>query len=114
MALRPTITLEKIAGGFVWRLLVHDEHVWLCDRDVKEFDHEVTETHAARLGLDKASEAFRRIHVERQELIALWEQTIATMQARDAEIENTANAFQQLKSETNEKVHVRRHSLYEK
>ena len=34
----PASTSKKVAGGAVWRLLIHDEHVWLCDRDTKEFD----------------------------------------------------------------------------
>ena len=34
----PPSTSKKITGGAVWRLLIHDEHVWLCDRDTKEFD----------------------------------------------------------------------------
>jgi hypothetical protein len=37
----PTLN-RKIVGGFVWRILVHDEHVWLCDRDTKEFDRAIT------------------------------------------------------------------------
>ena len=38
----PLSASKKIAGGAVWRLLVHDEHVWLCDRETKEFDRGVT------------------------------------------------------------------------
>jgi hypothetical protein len=38
----PASTSKKVAGGAVWRLLVHDEHVWLCDRETKEFDREIT------------------------------------------------------------------------
>ena len=28
----PSSTSKKVAGGSVWHLLIHDEHVWLCDR----------------------------------------------------------------------------------
>jgi hypothetical protein len=29
---------KKIVGGSVWRLMVHNQHVWLCDVATKEFD----------------------------------------------------------------------------
>ena len=38
----PSSTSNKVTGGSVWRLLIHDEHVWLCDRETKEFDRGVT------------------------------------------------------------------------
>ena len=38
----PLSASKKVTGGAVWRLLVHDEHVWLCDRETKEFDRGVT------------------------------------------------------------------------
>ena len=44
----PVSTSKKIAGGAVWRLLVHDEHVWLCDQEVKEFDREITANDSSR------------------------------------------------------------------
>ena len=38
----PPSASKKVTGGGVWRLLVHNEHVWLCDRSTKEFDRGVT------------------------------------------------------------------------
>ena len=34
----PTHRDTRVVGGAVWRLMVHDEHVWLCNTNTKEFD----------------------------------------------------------------------------
>jgi hypothetical protein len=75
-------------------------------------DAEVTETHVNRVALEKvalrspfpllikqAADNFQRIHRERQEVIALWEQTLVQMQKRDEEIEQHAKDLGQLKSD---------------
>ena len=40
--------------------------------------------------LDKIAEQFRRLHIERQELVEQYESTIAQMQRRDRQIDLTA------------------------
>ena len=34
----PPRRTKKVAGGAVWRVCVHNEHVWLCDRNTEAFD----------------------------------------------------------------------------
>ncbi|XP_052585918.1 coiled-coil domain-containing protein 39 isoform X2 [Peromyscus californicus insignis] len=61
-----------------------------CNEKRKLLDNELTETLSAQLELDKAAQDFRKIHLERQELIRQWESTIHQMQRRDQEIDNCA------------------------
>ncbi|MEJ1277434.1 coiled-coil domain containing 39 [Cricetulus griseus] len=56
-----------------------------------------------RLELDKAAQDFRKIHLERQELIQQWESTIEQMKRRDQEIDNFALTLSRIKQETREK-----------
>ena len=49
-------------------------------------ENETTETLTSQLALDKTAEEFRKAHVERQNLIGQWEQTIELMKRRDKEI----------------------------
>ncbi|KAJ3398649.1 hypothetical protein CcCBS67573_g04288 [Chytriomyces confervae] len=67
---------------------------------------EVTETQVAQIELDKTTEAFKRLHVERQELIQQWENAIVTMQKRDKEIMDMQDKYQQTKEELAEKAKV--------
>ncbi|XP_006535562.1 coiled-coil domain-containing protein 39 isoform X2 [Mus musculus] len=72
----------------------------------KLLDSELTETLSAQLELDKAAQDFRKIHLERQELIQQWENTIEQMQRRDQEIDNCALALSRIKQEAREKEGV--------
>ncbi|ORY38857.1 hypothetical protein BCR33DRAFT_741348 [Rhizoclosmatium globosum] len=60
---------------------------------------EVTETQVAQIELDKTTEAFKRLHIERQDLIQQWENAIATMQKRDQEILELQDKYQSTKEE---------------
>jgi hypothetical protein len=51
----------------------------------------VTETRAGQIELDKTSEEFRKMHKERQDLLAQWEDTIKAMERRDTAISDAAN-----------------------
>jgi hypothetical protein len=37
---------RSIKGGSVWRLLIHNQHVWLCDVATKEFDQHYGGSHS--------------------------------------------------------------------
>ncbi|XP_034357186.1 coiled-coil domain-containing protein 39 isoform X1 [Arvicanthis niloticus] len=82
-----------------------------CNEKRKLLDSELTETLSAQLELDKAAQDFRKIHVERQELIQQWESTIEQMQRRDQEIDNCALALARIKQETREKEGVVREKI---
>ncbi|XP_052036602.1 coiled-coil domain-containing protein 39 [Apodemus sylvaticus] len=77
-----------------------------CNEKRKLLDSELTETLSAQLELDKAAQDFRKIHLERQELIQQWESTIEQMQKRDEEIDNCALALSRIKQEAREKEGV--------
>jgi coiled-coil domain-containing protein 39 len=49
-------------------------------------EDEATETQAKQIELDKTADEFRQLHAERQQLVKQWQDTIETMQRRDAEI----------------------------
>ncbi|KAJ3193569.1 Coiled-coil domain-containing protein 39 [Irineochytrium annulatum] len=64
---------------------------------------EVTETQVAQIELDKTTEEFRALHLERQDLITQWENAIKTMQKRDGEISNAQDRYQKSKDNIREK-----------
>ena len=52
----------------------------------RALEDEVTETQAKQIELDKTAEDFKALHLERQNLVAQWETTIANMATRDEDI----------------------------
>ncbi|KAG2422661.1 hypothetical protein HXX76_015898 [Chlamydomonas incerta] len=58
-----------------------------------ELEAEVVETQAAQIQLDKAAEDFRRLHVERQDLIRQWEEAVEAMRHRDSAIAAASEQF---------------------
>ena len=54
---------------------------------------QVTETQAAQIQLDRAAEDYRRLHAERQQLIAQWDEAAAAMRRRDGAIRTASAAF---------------------
>ncbi|KAJ3076829.1 Coiled-coil domain-containing protein 39 [Podochytrium sp. JEL0797] len=64
---------------------------------------EVTETQVAQIELDKTTDSFKRLHIERQDLIQQWENAITTMQKRDDEILELQEKYQMTKEELVEK-----------
>ncbi|KAI9358333.1 hypothetical protein DFJ73DRAFT_957800 [Zopfochytrium polystomum] len=67
---------------------------------------EVTDTQVTQIELEKTTEAFRRLHAERHELIQQWENAIKTMQKRDEEILQHQEVYQKTKDEINAKQSV--------
>eukprot|EP01116_Phalansterium_solitarium_P011237 TRINITY_DN2685_c0_g2_i2.p1 TRINITY_DN2685_c0_g2~~TRINITY_DN2685_c0_g2_i2.p1 ORF type:complete len:973 (-),score=307.68 TRINITY_DN2685_c0_g2_i2:73-2991(-) len=60
-------------------------------RDLKareqQLEQEVTETRAFQIELDKTGIDFKALHAERQQLLVQYEETIAVMESRDADIQ---------------------------
>ncbi|XP_051013013.1 coiled-coil domain-containing protein 39 [Acomys russatus] len=109
------LTLQKYAqqdDNKIRALTLQLERLTLeCNEKKKLLDSELTETLSAQLELDKAAQDFRRIHLERQELIQQWENTIEQMQRRDQEIDDCALALARIKQETREKEGVVRDKI---
>ncbi|CAH6789200.1 coiled-coil domain-containing protein 39 [Phodopus roborovskii] len=105
-----SLTLQKYAqqdDNKIRALTLQLERLTLeCNEKRKLLDSELTETLSAQLELDKAAQDFRKIHLERQELIQQWESTIEQMQRRDQEIDNFALTLARIKQETREKEGV--------
>lgn len=105
-----TLTLQKYSqqdNNKIRALTLQLEKLTMeCNEKRKLLDSELTETLSAQLELDKAAQDFRKIHVERQELIQQWENTIEQMQRRDQEIDNCALALARIKQEAREKEGV--------
>eukprot|EP01138_Halocafeteria_seosinensis_P002900 gb/GECG01002962.1/.p1 GENE.gb/GECG01002962.1/~~gb/GECG01002962.1/.p1 ORF type:complete len:457 (+),score=112.70 gb/GECG01002962.1/:1-1371(+) len=56
-------------------------------------DHEVTETQAKQIELDKTADDFHALHSERQELVGKWKEAIRIMESRDNEIAEAGERF---------------------
>ncbi|GFO22705.1 coiled-coil domain-containing protein 39 [Plakobranchus ocellatus] len=67
-------------------------------------DNEMTNTLTSQIELDKIAEDFRKAHMEREELLSQWENTIEQMQRRDREMDVLASKLAKAKQE------VRRHN----
>ncbi|XDV26862.1 hypothetical protein PO909_030489, partial [Leuciscus waleckii] len=66
----------------------------------KTLNSEITESVTAQIALDKTAESFRQAHIERQEIIDQWENTIEQMRKRDQEIQQCA----MLQAEVNQTI----------
>ena len=62
---------------------------------------EVTETQVAQIELENTTEAFKKLHQERQDLIQQWETAVKTMKERDRDINQAQSNYR------NQKVEIR-------
>eukprot|EP00164_Ancoracysta_twista_P002908 GFYU01003871.1.p1 GENE.GFYU01003871.1~~GFYU01003871.1.p1 ORF type:complete len:916 (-),score=421.15 GFYU01003871.1:163-2910(-) len=68
-----------------------------------KLEHEITETQAAQIELDKTAEDFRNLHKQRQDLLKQWGDALEAMQKRDEEIKAAGERFAQAKVHLREK-----------
>ncbi|BFZ00548.1 hypothetical protein BsWGS_03587 [Bradybaena similaris] len=64
-----------------------------------QLDLEVTNTVASQIELDKIAENFRNAHLEREELLLQWENTIELMKRRDRDMDQLAIKLAEVKQE---------------
>lgn len=67
---------------------------------------EVTETQVAQLELNRTTEAFRKLHTERQELISMWEDAVKEMQKKDTDISEVQERYLAMKEKLRQKQNV--------
>ncbi|XP_038672262.1 coiled-coil domain-containing protein 39 [Scyliorhinus canicula] len=100
------ITIQKYAQedeGKIRDITVRMERLTNeANKKRKLLDNEMTETIAAQMELDKIAHDFRRSHLERQELINQWQDTIEQMQKRDQEMDMCALSLAEVKQEIRE------------
>lgn len=67
------------------------KHVFLKN---KELNDQMTEAKITQHEVDRASDEFRKLHLERKDLLFQWESTLNSLKKRDAQISDSANEYQ--------------------
>jgi coiled-coil domain-containing protein 39 len=71
-----------------------------------DVDREVTETKAIQIELDKTAEEYRRLHEERQRVIAKWDEAERAVQRRDNDIAQAGERLIDVKLQAQEKTNI--------
>ena len=69
----------------------------------KKLEDESSDTQAKQMELDRIATEFKNAHLERQEMVERWQETIAEMKKRDKEINDLGERFAHAKAERTKK-----------
>lgn len=95
---------EKVDNVKIKNLTLKMEKAAQDVQDAKTaLDDEVTETQAVQIELDKTAAEYRRVHLQRQDLIKQWNEAVEAMHRRDQEIAGVAEQISVFKTKVRER-----------
>jgi chromosome segregation ATPase len=95
---------EKIDNVKIKNLTLKMEKAAQSVQDAKKLlDDEVTETQAVQIELDKTAEEYRRLHLQRQDLIRQWNDAVEAMHKRDQDIAKVGEKIAAVKNKSRQR-----------